>query len=148
MKILIDTREQKPLKFKSKHLDETVVTKLDYGDYMVQFNDGTVPKVSFERKSVEDLFGTLGKGYSRFKKEITRAQKDNALLIIIIEGTLSDVYNGIEHSQRKGEQVVRQLFTIMVRYHVPFVCCGSRREMAKYIVESFESLGREHIRRT
>lgn len=147
MDILIDSREQAPLKFKSKHLDSVIVQKLDYGDYRVVFKDNFSPKVAFERKSISDLFGTLGKGYKRFKREIIRSQEDKALLIIIIEGTLSDILKGIDYSKQDGNRVAKQLFTIMVRYHVPFVCCANRKEMSRYIIEFFESLGREHIRK-
>jgi len=145
--ILVDSREVKPISFKSKHLDSVIVQKLDYGDYMVRFKDGTIPKISFERKGKSDLFGTLGKGYARFKKEIIRSQKDKALLIIIIEGTLSDVIKGHSYSKRKGNSLAKQLFTIMIRYHVPFVCCKDRKEMSLYIVNFFEALGTEHIRK-
>jgi len=145
--ILVDSREQNALKFKSKHLDNVIVQKLDYGDYQVKFKDSYVPKIAFERKSISDLFGTLGKGYKRFKREIIRSQEDKALLIIIIEGTLSDVSSGHKYSQRDGKSLAKQLFTMMIRHHVPFVCCSTRKEMSKYIVSFFEALGTEHIRK-
>ena len=66
MTIIIDNREQKPLEF-------SVPTKrgtLAVGDYRAEFSDGSVSQVVFERKSINDLYGTLSKGYSRFKREI------------------------------------------------------------------------------
>jgi len=136
--IITDSREQKPLHFNNKNIDMVTWAKLDYGDYSAHC-DGQVCPVYFDRKSIGDLFGTLGKGYSRFKKEINRSVEDEANLVIIIEKPLTDIIKGHKHSSMKGIGIARTLFTLMVRHHVPFVCCSSRREMATYISEFYYS---------
>ena len=42
------------------------------GDYAWETDSGYILPLTFERKSLGDLFSTLGKGYPRFKKEILR----------------------------------------------------------------------------
>ena len=115
------------------------------GDYSVRYNDGYIPPVVFERKSLGDLFGSLGKGYKRFKKEILRAKEDKVLLIIIIEGSLSKVLAGVDRCQRSGDEVCQQLFTLMVKHFVPFVCCNSRQEVSRFITEFYLAIGRKHL---
>lgn len=142
MVILIDTREQCPLKFSHKWVESTEKTTLDTGDYSCRFKDGHIPSVFFERKTLSDLFGTLGKGYPRFKREIIRATEKNAILILIIEATLTQIKEGYNRSQRDGQSVVDQMFTLMVKHRVPFVCCKDRKEMAAYIADFYTAIGK------
>lgn len=145
MKLFIDTREQHPLEFNHEYITQIIRKKLDVGDYMAVTEDGYLFPFSFERKSIGDVFGTLSQGYKRFKKEIERAKTSKIFLIIIIEGTLTDVLKGYERCYRTGDEVCQQLFTIMVRHLVPFVCCKNRFEASRFITEFFLALGREHI---
>jgi ERCC4-type nuclease len=142
IKILADTREQAVLEFNHPYITEVVRTKLDFGDYSCEYSDNTRPPVIFERKNIYDLFSTLTSGHERFKREIIRAKTANHQLIIIIEGTMSDVLDGIKHSQVKGITIVRQLFTLYWRYGVQFVFSADRTEMANYIMECYFSIGR------
>jgi len=144
--IIADTREQKVLEFSHPFISEIKRQKLNCGDYCAQYTDGHQPSICFERKSVEDLFGTLSSGYKRFKKEIIRAKENKIILVIIIEGTLSKIIKGIDNSQRCGDEVAQQLFTLLVRYQIPFVCCKDREEMTRYITEFYLAYGREHIK--
>ena len=139
MIIIVDTREQLPLEF-------SVPTKrgtLAVGDYRAEFSDGSVSQVVFERKSLNDLYGTLSKGYSRFKEEITRARELQLSLIIIVEGSLRRVLSGCSNSQRTPISIVYQLFTLRVRYGIETVFCNTREEMSQYITHYFLALERE-----
>lgn len=150
MWIITDTREKDKhssvLKFTHPWFTRWRIA-LEYGDYACMFKDGYAPPLIFERKALGDLFQTTGRGYKRFKKEIMKAQADGILLIIIVEGTLSDVRKGYKYSTRGGEEVVKQLFTLMVRHHIPFVCCSSRVEMAYYITNMFITVGNERFKK-
>ena len=85
-KIFIDTREQNLLKFKKV---KTEVKTLSYGDY--SFSDKNwMDNIVIERKSLSDFIGTMFSGYNRFIREIERAKKDKAFLIILVEANLSD----------------------------------------------------------
>lgn len=147
MIIHIDTRETKPLEFPYLCVDGTKRIKLDVGDYGVEFTDGYKPPIFFERKSMGDLFGTLGKGYKRFKKEIMRSQEAKCSLILIVEGSLSKVMKGYSHSTIEGLSIVRKLFTLYVKYGVRPVFCKSREEMSLYIYNMFYALGVQHVRK-
>lgn len=88
-KILIDTREQKPLSFKNEE-----VCKLDIGDY-------TLPRENFtntfiDRKSESDFKGTLSSGYNRFRKELERCRTLGCFLYILVE-TKFDVLEQNNH---------------------------------------------------
>jgi ERCC4-type nuclease len=146
MKVIIDTREQLELEFNHPYITSIIRRKLDVGDYAVEFEDGFSPAVRFERKSVSDLFGTMSKGYSRFKKEIIRAQEAGIILFIVIEGEYSKVGKGYKHSRRKGQSVLDQLWTLLWTHHIPFMCFKNRKEMARAITDSFISLGKKHER--
>jgi ERCC4-type nuclease len=145
MKIIIDTREQKPLEFNHKYITEIISKKLDVGDYACEYTDGFIPPIYFERKSLEDLVGSLSKGYKRFRKEIIRAKENNVLLVILIEASITKVLKGIEHSQRSGEEILQQLFTITVRHRVPFFCFNNREEMSRFITEAYLAIGRDRM---
>lgn len=146
MIILVDSREQNPLRFKVAGSVEGVEkATLNVGDYAVRFRDLTQPPVVFERKAMGDLFGTMTQGYPRFKKELRRAKEGGIDLILIIEGTLGDVLDGTAHSKFSGESMVQKLFTMQVRYAMPVVFSANRIEMARHIVEYFEAIGREHV---
>jgi len=146
LKIIIDTREQKPLKFNNEQISEIVSQKLDFGDYACVFEDGHMPAVYFERKSISDLFGTMGVGYKRFKKEIIRAQEAKADMFIIVEGSLTQVRKGYKHSKMKGISMVRKLYTLWVRYGIMPIFCIDANEAAEYITQFYIGCGREYVR--
>lgn len=147
MRIIIDTREQKYLEFDHPYITATKREKLIVGDYCAEYKDGHTPPICFERKELGDLFQTLSQGYKRFKKEIIRAKENGILLVIIVECSLTRIIKGINESQRSGDEIVQQLFTIMTRYRIPFVCCKDREEMVRYITEFYLAYGREYIDR-
>jgi len=142
MIILYDTREQKPLEFNHPYITSTERTTLKVGDYGVMYRDGYVPPVFFERKSLPDLFGTLGKGHERFNKEIARAKKLGYILILVIEGTYGKIKKGISRSQIPGITIIRMLMTMRNKYNLEFHCLKDREEMADFIAEWYAGIGR------
>lgn len=147
MEILQDTREQSPLKFHSPFITSVAKKKLDFGDYGCIFKDGHRVPIFFERKSIGDLYGTMGKGYPRFKKEILRSQVAKATLFIIVEGTLSEIGRGYKHSKIQGKSMVYKLFTLWVKHGIQTIYTSSRKEMAEYITQFYIGCGKEHVRR-
>ncbi len=141
MQIIIDSREQMPLDFVEARVGKPIVRKLNYGDYACEIGGVLVPVV-FERKSVGDLFGTLGKGYGRFKREYLRAKKDGAKLILIVEDRLKGIACGYKHSRIPGSQILQQMFTLWVRHDIIPVFAGDRHQMARYIEETFLAIER------
>jgi ERCC4-type nuclease len=144
MTILVDTREQKQLEFKHKFIKEVKTTCLNVGDYCASFSSVYDCPVAFERKSIADLYGTLSQGYERFKREIERAKESNIKLIIIVEGSITKVLNGVPYSQRTPESIVYQLFTLRARYDIETVFCKDREEMSEYITQFYIAHKKEY----
>ena len=145
MIIKIDSREQKPLDFKHEYIMGIVRTKLDIGDYRGGYENGKESRVIIERKSVGDLFGTLTKGYTRFRQEIERARADNISLIICVEGSYTKIRKGCGYSKRPGGEIQDQLRTIWIKYGVTHHYCVTREEMANYIVDTFIWCGKKKL---
>lgn len=148
MKLYIDTREQLPLEFSvDEVVTEIIRTKLPYGDYAGAWEDKDGKHIEFmpvffERKSLGDLYGTLGKGMERFKKEMQRANEDGVKLIIIVEACFAEVLNGYEHSKMEGDSIVKTLMTLWVKHDVPHILCNDREDMKRTILEMFSAIGR------
>ena len=142
--IIQDSREQKPLDFKGiEGVEKVEVMGLSFGDYSGIVCGKPAP-IIFERKGMGDLFGTMTSGYERFKREMERARESNMTLIILVEGTYSDVWQGIEHSQFDGPSMVKKLATLMVKYDLHTWFCESRRVMARRIVDTFSAIERNY----
>jgi len=85
-------------------------------------------------------------GYERFRRELTKAKDLGIELIILIEGSISIIEDGIEHSNRRGTSILKQLHTIWRKYDVPFYCFSgneltARYEMSRFIVNTYASIG-------
>lgn len=142
MKILVDSREQAPLTFKVGEVVKAVeVRGLPWADYWCEIDGRELP-VSFERKSIGDLFGTLTGGMERFKREIERARDMECAFYLAIEGTMSEVYAGYKHSTVPGERIIKTIMTLRVKYGVEPIFCNNREEMKAQIVETFSAIER------
>ncbi len=82
--ILVDSREQKSLKFSDY---KTKIQGLKFGDYALEPNRF---KVHIERKGLSDLAATFGTGFERFCREVIRAKRERAYLIILVEASIND----------------------------------------------------------
>lgn len=129
MNIIIDTREQKPLKFTGH---ETTRRKLEEGDYATIESED---KIVIERKSVEDFYGSIIQGHARFKREILRAQEKGKKFFIFLEGELLDVYLYCYQRNMKPETMEKIIKTMVSRYNLQIVECKNRTEMSKKIIE-------------
>src|SRR5262245_5178714 len=88
--ILVDSREQCPYTFDAILADsefgggwwrvQTARLALPSGDYTL---DGYASRVAVERKSMSDLFGTIGNGRERFTRELERLAKMNFASIVV-----------------------------------------------------------------
>lgn len=144
MKIIVDSREQRPLVFNHKLITEVEVKGLSFGDYGAM-SSGYQHPIVFERKSLNDLYSTLSNGYLRFKREIERAKEQNYKIIIIVEGSLKRILMGTVFSHRTPESIIYQLFTIRVRYDVETVFCPTREDMSEYITQFFIAHEKEYL---
>lgn len=106
--VVIDTREQKPFGFDGLRCDvadgggpltvPTVRGTLKSGDYSLL---GYETAVAVERKSLDDLYGTLGQGRERFERELVRLSSYRFAAVVIegdwraILGTYPDQLAGL-----------------------------------------------------
>lgn len=141
-KIIIDTREQKPLSFSIK----TKLEALSFGDYAL--NDSTFSHdCHIERKSLGDFYSTLSIGLERFKREIERAK--DSYLIVLVEEPLEEVYEFTSRYQVTGktrispEYVLHNMRTIMQEYnYVQFLFVRDRTAASHIIERIFQSDGK------
>lgn len=112
------------------------------GDYWCELDGKEIP-ICFERKSLGDLFGTMGKGYPRFKKELARGKESGMAIILVIEGSIRDIAKGYKFSKIKGSSMLKKLAMLRVRYDLEFHFFNDRVEMARYIEEIFNAVQRD-----
>lgn len=139
--ILIDTREQSPYEFRAirdraPHADRMVAVRtrtetLNVGDYAVAVElapgTGTTLPIRIERKSKSDLFGTIGAGRERFRREMERAGDSGLRLFLVVECNILDcIADPPPYSELPGMIVVRTLESWAVRYGLNVWWCGSR----------------------
>lgn len=129
-KIVVDSREKCGLWTEK---DGAIVKKLDTGDYSIS---GEEKNISIERKSLVDLFSTIGQGHDRFKRELERAE-DMEFFAIVIEGSLSSCLNktfpGSHYSRMKGHVVFSIMCTLLMKYGVLFFFTNGRAESKSLI---------------
>jgi|TARA_Y100000296_G_C5178416_1_gene261581 ERCC4-type nuclease len=138
MKIVIDTRENLPLDFrKSKNMQGVEYRALKTGDYSIV---GYEEEIAIERKGISDLFGSLGKGHKKFKKEMERALGFK-YFAILVEGSFTVIQNkefeGAHYTKMRGDVVIKILYTLKFKYGIDVIFCNGRIEASKIIRSIF-----------
>lgn len=124
--IIVDTREQKPWRFRSK----TTKRKLDFGDYSVE---GQEFLIQIERKgSLSDLYLSLGKHHKRFMEKMRLAAKQVIYPFLIIEASLSEVSIGFERSSISPSVIISSLIDLM-REGVYVIFVGKTRRTSLFV---------------
>lgn len=138
-----DSREQLPLDFSAKEgIDRFERIALPYGDYGAMIDGRQVP-IFYERKSIGDLWNTMtSDNYQRFKREMKRATDYGHKLILITEGTYSDIQAGYSYSDFSGDSMLKKLAMLEVKYDLQWVACESRCVMARKIADTFLAVDR------
>jgi ERCC4-type nuclease len=130
--ILIDNREQRPLRFAPDLGVDCGSASLPAGDYSVR---GYTHLIALERKSVADLVGTLTKGRERFENELDLLA-EYKWKAILVEGRRGDVEAGIYRSLATPQSIIGSLRAIWMRWGVPTFWLdspeGCAREVAWY----------------
>ena len=143
-KIIVDTREQLPLKF-----ENSISKCLNVGDYGAEINGILLPVV-LDRKSPNDCLGTLVQSHERFKKEINRAKDQGLKLIMIVECSYTNFitknFKGAEHSRIPPATLVKILHSTMLSHDLEIVFCNDRKEMKSYITNHLELLAKRELK--
>lgn len=123
MKIIVDTREQRPFTFLSQNGDiETERGTLTLGDYSLA---GLESCVAVERKSLADLVMCLGTERERFQRELMRAAALEAFCVVV-EATWQDLAAGKYRSKLSPASGMASVLSFMARHRIPFLFAGSR----------------------
>jgi ERCC4-type nuclease len=131
MDIIVDTREQLPI-FKNN----VIKYKLEVGDYSTMNLRHTF---AIERKSGQDLYGSLIQGHVRFMNEIYRAVRLGIQLVIFVECSYeqftSKKFQGGTRRAMSCDKLKKILDTTIERRKIEVVWCNSRDVMKRKIKE-------------
>lgn len=131
MKILIDTREQHPLKFKS----HVRFTTLKTGDYSIL---GHTNEILIERKSVSDFFSTFAitKNKQRAIKEFERLSKVPHWYLVV-EASYHSIQSGYKYSRASGNNLIEYVTALTIHYGGHIIFANNRTEAANVIESIF-----------
>lgn len=132
--ILVDTREQTPWVFNEGVTVERVT--LSEGDYSLR---GFTDSVRVERKSLDDLVGSITVGRERFMAECKRL-KDYRRPMIVVEASIDDVIRHNYRSQTIPKSVLASVFAIFVDYGIPTHWAGSSKMAARMVEWMFRRI--------
>lgn len=124
MRIIADTREQRPYSFGGKRYAEvrtehgTLVT----GDYSLV---GLADRVAVERKSLPDLVACLGRERERFERELARSAALDSFAVVV-EASWPDLASGRYQGKLNPHAACQSVLAFSLRYRTPFFFTGSR----------------------
>ena len=141
-KIYVDTREQKPLRFKDRAIE---IKTLNFGDYAFSSKEATC-NCYIERKNLSDFIGTISGGYERFIKEIERAVEAQAHLVVLVEDNINNAMNFryLPHISSKikatPEFIFHRVRTLIQKYsNIQFLFVNGRVESSRVVEKIFTS---------
>ena len=146
--VIVDSREQAAFSFRGFKADakdrrrplvvRTVVQGLPSGDYSIE---GFESRVAVERKSLGDLFGTLGHGRERFERELQRLNEMEFAAVVVEAGWASVIGAPPPQSKLSPKTVFRSVIAWQqefIRVHWMFFDTRSLAEHATFrILERF-----------
>jgi ERCC4-type nuclease len=137
--ILVDSREKRPLAIRAY---PTEVVTLGTGDYSISgFSGPENPCFILERKSLNDLAGSLGRDRDRFLREVER-MRGFRFRGLLIEGTREQVERHDYRSEIAPQSILASLDALAVRCGIHLFWCGSPDGAARQL----ESLVRQFAR--
>lgn len=114
--IVIDSREQEPLRFSRLPVARDT---LQSGDYSFR---GGEHLFAIERKTIADLVGSCTRGRARFERELHRL-RGFAFKRLLIVGTREEIRAHGYRSQATPRAILASLAAFEIRYSVPVVFC-------------------------
>jgi DNA excision repair protein ERCC-4 len=138
--VLIDTREQRPLRFAPDLGVDCGVASLPAGDYSVR---GFTHLIALERKSISDLVQTLSQGRERFENELDLLAQYR-WKAIIIEADQADVEGHAYRSNMLPKSVLGSLRAFYMRWGVPHFWCTDPRGVAELVAWFARRLEEKH----
>ena len=128
--LVIDTREQSPLFTKPPKGLLLCRDTLHVGDYSVR---GFESSISIERKSLPDLYGSIGKGRDRFKREL-ETLSTYEYKALVVEGHEPDILRWQDFSQMHPNSVRHTIVSINVRLGIQ-VHFATREHLERWVLD-------------
>ena len=136
--VLIDTREQAPLVINDF---PTEIATLPVGDYGLKgFSDWNNPRFIVERKSPDDLVGSLTQGRERFMRECWKLRQFQTA-ILLVECWQKDIETGNFRSNATPASIMGSISSLQVRCGIQVVWGGDPDGAAR----AFERLVRVFV---
>lgn len=129
--IIVDTREKRPLAFPLEvNVEEGT---LGEGDYTAR---GVEHLARIERKSANDLWGTLHGGHDRFNRELARLG-DIPRVALVVDDARSpdDVADRMGATPVDRDRLIKICRSIQWTGRIPIVWSGNRDAAARYVVD-------------
>jgi ERCC4-type nuclease len=134
MKIVVDTREQRPLRFPPRI--KTVRRRLVHGDYSL---DGHSAKgIVVERKSHNDFFGSFTRGRKEMYEKMLKMGKRYHRAYLVVESPVSDVLDGSRYSRIDGGWLLGAVMEICARTGVVPLFCDDSEAAARAVLQLFD----------
>ena len=148
--VLVDGREKAPYRFTGLVADAaqqrrplivpTEWAHLETGDYTIRGHEDIV---SVERKSLADLFSTLGQHRDRFEREHQRLAEIRCAAVVVEASWFDVLEMPPERSQLNPKTVWRTAISWSIRYGVPWVMAENRRLAEVYTFRFLEKAWKE-----
>lgn len=114
-------------------------------DYSI---DGLEEHIQIERKSLEDLYGTLGGRRDDFEAEIARLNMCDFAAVVIEAGWHDILFNPPEYSRLAPKVVSRTITSWSMRYpHVHWFTCAGRAHAEPFTFRLLEMFWRQWEKR-
>jgi len=122
--VIVDTREQNPYTFEDISPPPDIVTGgLKTGDYSIE---GYESRIAVERKSLVDLYGSVGNGRKRFEKEMERMFDLEFAAVVCEADWFTVLRNPPSRSKMNPKSVYATILAWMQRYRVHWLMCPNR----------------------
>lgn len=135
--IIVDTREQLPIW--NPDSPGVLRLKLDVGDYTTT---ELIGKAHIERKTGNDLYGSIIQGHERFRRELKRSQGKGITLAVFVECSKEDFirkkFKGGYRLQCRPATLRKIITTISDKYGCEFVWCDNREAFKEHARSWFE----------
>jgi ERCC4-type nuclease len=138
--VLVDTREQMPFHFTGLRADakdgrrplvvSTRVATLATGDYSLE---GMADRIAVERKSLADLFATLGQDRERFERELTRLAEMTFAAVVVEADWEKILKHPPDFSRLNPKTIFRSVIAWQQRYPRVHWWMGPDRRFAEIV---------------
>ena len=127
-KIVIDTREQAPLPIPRYWYVRGTLKTADYSIL------GYESAFAIERKSLQDLVGSLTHGRARFERELNRLAAFQFKRVLVEAPWKSINVGAFDFSLARPKSIRASITAFEMRYGIPFVFADGRKEAVQHII--------------